>query len=254
MREVRLAGHRVRLYDSIDELPIVRFHRYNRYLLVDAGVGSDISDFDAHMERAVRYLRNGDGDSAAKELENIRQGVYMILEGQNVRHLSFACLVESIDGKPTDDLSAEGLQRVLDLLGGAKKKDVTEAYTSVKKKIEDELSLYFPYIFDDTRTREYYDDMKRMTVEMLRQITDGETDERTKRIETLRDRLLLSAKPKTFTGHDGLEVRHDKDFETLCLTITRETGVEAKRMTVMEYYNAYEYLRRREKESQKRAN
>ena len=134
MREVRLAGHRVRLYDSIDELPIVRFHRYNRYLLVDAGVGSDISDFDAHMERAVRYLRNGDGDSAANELENIRQGVYMILEGQNVRHLSFACLVESIDGKPTDDLSAEGLQRVLDLLGGAKKKDVTEAYTSVKKK------------------------------------------------------------------------------------------------------------------------
>ena len=38
MKEVELAGHKVVLYDSIDELPIARFHKYNRYLLVDAGV------------------------------------------------------------------------------------------------------------------------------------------------------------------------------------------------------------------------
>ena len=48
MKELKLAGHKVRLYDSIEELPICRFHAYNRMLLIDAGIGSDINDFDAH--------------------------------------------------------------------------------------------------------------------------------------------------------------------------------------------------------------
>ena len=97
MKEVELTGHKVVLYDSIDELPIARFHKYNRYLLVDAGVGSEISDFDNHIERVVRYIRNKDNESAGKELENLRQNVFMVLSEQNIKHLSFACLVKTID-------------------------------------------------------------------------------------------------------------------------------------------------------------
>ena len=48
MRKIVLAKHKVELYDSIDELPIVRFHKYNKMLLIDAGVGSDLSDWDAN--------------------------------------------------------------------------------------------------------------------------------------------------------------------------------------------------------------
>ncbi len=57
MKKVKLNGHKVVIYDSIDELPIVRFHKYSKMLLVDAGVGSDINDCDAHIERATRYIR-----------------------------------------------------------------------------------------------------------------------------------------------------------------------------------------------------
>ena len=134
MKEVKLNGHDVRVYDSIDDLPMVRFHRYNRMLLVDAGIGSDISDFDNHVERVVRYIRKGDNDNAAKELDNLRQNVYMIMQGQSVKDLSFACLVESIDGVRCDDLSPEGLQKVLHMLGGATRMELTEAFQSVKKK------------------------------------------------------------------------------------------------------------------------
>lgn len=134
MREVELNGHKARIYDSIDELPIVRFHKYNRMLLVDAGIGSDISDFDNHIERVVRYIRNKDNENAAKELENMRQNVYLILSGQSVRDMSFACLVESIDGEPCEDLSSEGLTKVLERLGGVPRKVLTEEYRSAKKK------------------------------------------------------------------------------------------------------------------------
>ena len=249
MREVELNGHKVRLYDSIDVLPITRFHVYNRMLLVDAGIGSDISDLDNHLERAVRYIKGGDRDNAAKELENLRQNVYMVITGQNVRHLSFACLVESIDGEPCDDLSQEGLTKIVEMLGGATRKEMTEVLTSVKKKIDGDLSLYFPNLFDDVSTREYYDTLKRLTVTMLQGITDGE--DRKEDIERLQERLVLFVKPKVFTGHDGVEVQHDKNFETLCLMITKETGREAKRMTVLEYYNAYDYLTRQAKKNRK---
>jgi len=29
----------VRVYDSIDEMPIVNFQKYNKYLLIDSGIG-----------------------------------------------------------------------------------------------------------------------------------------------------------------------------------------------------------------------
>lgn len=254
MKDVRLNGHEVRLYDSIDELPMVRFHKYNRMLLVDAGIGSDISDLDGHLERVVRYIRKGENDNAAKEMENMRQNVYMVLQEQNLRHLSFACLVESIDGERRDDLSPEGLKKVLEVLGGASRKEIAEAYDSVKKKIDGELTLYFPNLFDDVRTREYFDVMKRLTVTMLEQVAEGSTEERRVQAEALRDRLVLFVRPKVFTGHDGIEVTHDKEYETMCLSITKETGRDAKRMTVLEYYNAYEFLTKRAHEAQKRQN
>ena len=134
MKDVRIGGHKVRIYTDIDELPMVRFHKYNRMLLVDAGVGSDISDFDAHIERVVRYIRGGKNEEAAKELENLRQNVYMILGGQSPKDLSFACLVESIDGKVTDDLSDDGLRRVVAMLSDGTKKEASDRRSEAKKK------------------------------------------------------------------------------------------------------------------------
>lgn len=253
MKEVKLNGHTVRIYDSIDELPVVRFHKYNRMLLVDSGIGSDITDFDAHIERVVAYIRKGENENAAKELDNLRQNVYMILSGQSVRDLSFACLVESIDGQRCDDLSEESLGKVLQMLGGTPRKQLTDETQSAKKKIDEELSLYFPAMFDDVTTREYYDILKRLTVTNLERVADGDSDERKAQAKALRERLVLYQKPKVFTGRDGLEVRHDKDFETMCLLITKETGRDAKAMTVLEYYNAYEYLREKAKKTQNKA-
>ena len=134
MKKVKLNGHKVVIYDSIDELPMARFHKYSKMLLVDAGVGSDINDFDAHIERVTRYIRNGDNESGAKELENLRQCVYLILSEQSVRDLSLACLVAEIDGKKRDDLSDDGLKEVVRLLGGTPRKDFNELLDEVKKK------------------------------------------------------------------------------------------------------------------------
>lgn len=51
MRTIKLAGKKVEIYDAIEDLPILRFHKYNKMLLIDAGIGSDLSDFDKHIEK-----------------------------------------------------------------------------------------------------------------------------------------------------------------------------------------------------------
>ena len=96
--------------------------------------------------------------------------------------------------------------------------------------------------------------MKRLTVTELERIAEGDSEERRAKAEKLRESLILFTSPRVFTGTDGVEVQHDKEYETMCLMITKETGRDAKRMTVLEYYNAYEYLSRKAKETQKRQN
>ena len=200
MREVRIGKHRVRLYDSIDDLPMERFHRYNKMLLIDAGLGSDISAMDAHVEKVVRFMRGGDIDSAAKELENLRQTVYLVQTEQSPRNLSFACLVAEVDGKDCNDLSEDGLEKVRLLLNDAPRGEVAETMSAAKKKIDDALVEYFPQLFVSPEEKEYYDMMKRRTVAMLEQIAEGETETRKKDIDVMTDRLVTAIKPKVFTG------------------------------------------------------
>ena len=253
MREVRIGKHRVRLYDSIDDLPMERFHRYNKMLLIDAGLGSDISAMDAHVEKVVRFMRGGDIDSAAKELENLRQTVYLVQTEQSPRNLSFACLVAEVDGKDCNDLSEDGLEKVRLLLNDAPRVEVAETMSAAKKKIDDALVEYFPQLFVSPEEKEYYDMMKRRTVAMLEQIAEGETETRKKDIDVMTDRLVTAIKPKVFTGRTAFGVQHDKGYEKMCLLISSTLGVDAKRMTVLEYYTANEYIKEMASERKKAA-
>ena len=247
MTEAKLNGHKVEIYSSIEELPIIRFHKYNKCLLVDAGIGSDLTAFDGHIERVVRYIRADKREDAAKELDNLRQNIYIIIQGMSPQHLAFACLVARIDGQPVTDLSDEGLQRVLEKLGGTPMKDITAQSEAVKKKIDDELSLYFPAVFDDAKNKEFYDLMKERTRAMLSCIIDGDTEEREERVEQLTNKMFTFNKPKTFTGKGSLEIEYDKQFEDMCLVISQNLHADAKKMTVLEYYNAYQFIEKQTK-------
>ena len=58
MKTVKIGERTVEIYDAIDELPMLRFHKYNKMLLVDAGIGSYLQDFETHIEKAIRYDRS----------------------------------------------------------------------------------------------------------------------------------------------------------------------------------------------------
>lgn len=232
------------MYDSIEDLPIVRFHKYNKMLLIDAGIGSDIADFDAHLQKARVYLANSKPELASLELDNLRQNVYMIQTGVNPRHLAFCVLVKSINGEPQDDITDEGLKKVLDRFAEYPVSELTAQNEAVKKKIDDELLLFVPQMFDDASVKEYYGELLNRTALVLKSIIEGETPELNEEIENITDTLIMYTNPSVFTGSEGVEVVHEKSFVELCLMLTQRNNDSAKKYTVMEFYVAFDKMKR----------
>lgn len=244
MKTIKLAGKSVEIYDAIDELPIIRFHKYNKMLLIDAGVGSDLADFDKHFERILQYLNLKDTKAAVTELQNLRQNVYFIQSNISPRNLAFATLVKSVDGKECNDLSDDGLRKTLELFNDAPAKAFASEADAVKKKIDEDLRLYFPKLFDDAAVKEYYDQLRKRTLLVLHSVINGKaTEKETDEINKLTTLLITYFNPKIFQGSESVEIKHDKDFEDMCLVISQNLHVDPKKFTVLEYYNAFEYLK-----------
>lgn len=241
---IQIGQHTVEIFDAIDTLPMLRFHAYNKMLLIDAGVGSDLADFDNHIEKAMRFCRANKPELATQELDNMRQNVYFIQSGISPKYLAFCALVKSVDGEPKTDLSIEGLQKVLQIFADVPVNELTAQIEAVKKKIDEELQLYFPRLFDDATVKEYFDELKRRTALLLDTIIEGDRDDRRAEIERITTELLLYNKPQSFSGSDSMEIQYDKQFENMCLTISQHLHVaNPKQYTVLEYYNAFERIK-----------
>ena len=115
MKEIKLKRQTILLYDDIDQLPIEVFNKVNKYWMLHDSLGSSFEDIDGnHLAKLFLLLKNP--DKLKHELENLRILVYNIINEINPRHMAFAALVHSIDGKEITDRSDEGLRRTLKML------------------------------------------------------------------------------------------------------------------------------------------
>ena len=246
-----ISGHKVSVYDSIDELPMVRFHKYQKYLMIDSGVGSDLRSFDERAERIRRFLINNEPDKAVQEMNNLRQCVYLIQTEINPKHLAFATLVKEIDGVPQDDLTDEGIKRVLNTLAEGTNGEVADITEAAKKKIDEELTIYFPKLFEDSEIKEYFNLLRARALKILQNIIAGRNPEDIE-TEKLTTKLITYSKPKNYAGSDGVEVQYDRQFENLCLSLSEQLHVNPKGFTVKEFYNAFDFLNERARQANKK--
>ena len=257
MVTVKIGNHTVEMYDTIDELPVVRFHKYQKLLLIDSGVGSDIVAFDQRIERVRRFLMADQAEKAQQELENLRQCVYFIQNEISPKHRAFAVLVARLDDIECNDLSDAALTAITAKLSDVPEAELTAQLEAVKKKIDDELMMYFPSLFNDSEVKEYYDLLRKRTLEVLKGIIAGESDPLgIEAVEKLTTALITYSNPKTFVGSDGMEIQFDRQFENLCLVLSEQLHVDPKRYTVLEFYNAFDFVSERAKQAkraQKRA-
>ena len=134
MKTLLLNKKIIKVYDSIDEMPIVNFQKYNKYLLIDSGIGSDADDIDSHIVKIAKFIKAGNNKKALQELQNMRQNMYMVNNEISPKYLAFAALIHSIDGKELTDLSDDGLKEVLNRIKKIKHSKIIEFLYSLKKK------------------------------------------------------------------------------------------------------------------------
>lgn len=134
MKELFINNKVVTVYDSIDELPIINFQKYNKYLLIDSGIGADIDAIDSHIAKLAKYIKINETDKAISELQNLRQNLFMINCEISPKYLAFAALIHSIDGKKSEDLSDEGFKKVLASLKEVPHSVIFNFLLSIKKK------------------------------------------------------------------------------------------------------------------------
>lgn len=254
MVEVKIGKHSVVLYDAIDILPIARFHRYQKLLMVDSGIGGDIAAFDTRCEKMRRFLILGDVENAQKELDNLRQSVFLIQNSISPKYRAFAALVAKVDDKDFPDASDDSVEKILEMLSDVPVNEITDQLGSVKKKIDNELNVYFPAVFNDSEVREYYVRLRNRTVAILKNLADGKETVADDVVERLTTELITYSKPKKFDGSDGVEITFDRQFENLCLILSEQLHVEPKGFTVLEFYNAFEFVQERARRAERGAN
>lgn len=238
MKSITIGSHTYEIYTGVEELPIARFQKYNQMIMQAAGIGSNLSDADQHLERACLYAAKGDCDSVLKELETFRTNLMFIQQDIDPKSRAFAALVKSVDGEPWNDISDDGLSELQKMLHEGTANEVDQAVNPVKKKIETELSTFFSDLFgDDVYVKEYYDKLKSVTDLQLDALITGE--DKSQEIASRQKELLIFFKPKRWSVE---ELKQAKEFEVLCLELSQEFHCDAKQMTTFAFYSAVEHL------------
>lgn len=138
MRTVKLDdGNFFSIHETQKQLKINRFTDFQKYVLQDSGIGSTTAQIDEHFKMLDSFLGSEQLEEARRERHNLHIGMYLQINRINIKHLSFACLIDSINGEPLTDFSEANLRLVCDQLGemGLTEQMVSDILEGVKKNL-----------------------------------------------------------------------------------------------------------------------
>lgn len=136
MREEKCGGSVIKFFDTPESMPMRRYRRFNKFLMVENEVGNDFADYEKRTQKAISFVKQGMIKEALQELSNRRQMVFNAFAEYSPRDRALAILVHSIDGVEYRDYSKTGLDEILNRLEeiGFTNKQSTEVVDEVKKK------------------------------------------------------------------------------------------------------------------------
>jgi len=254
METKTLGGKKVKYYDSIDELPIVNYQRFNKYVLFSANVGNDINAVVKHHTNILKLI-DFDVNKAKLELSNTIQSLLFIENNINTDLMAFACLIYSIDDVVVTDYSDTNLKAIIESLNSEKIGFFNKLFEALKKKLNTELEAYYPDYFSSSAT-EHKNRLliKQHTKLQLKLILAKTEEERSIIQEKLKDisaKILNSYKVLPMTGKNTYEIKYDKQFESCCMAIAQETGLDPYKLTVFQFYGLLENLQKQAKQKLK---
>ncbi len=253
MNKIKWNQHTVIIDDSIEDLPITRFNLYNLNLMKDAGIGSDLQDFDKRVYRVLELMKT-DYAKGAKELINMQQAVHFVMKNVSPKMLAFVALIRKIDGREiTDtDLSEEGCQDIINELGQKRFtiRMLKDHLFKAKKKIDSEFNIFFPDITSTPAVKQFYSSLLQRSLLLCRSIQYGFKPFE-QQIQTIDFNLFDSIKPRVFSGQKGVEVTTIKGFEKTCAILQQNDIERPRSMTTLAYYEALAVVKAQIKQKMK---
>lgn len=248
-------GHVLELHDSTQDLPIRRFQLYNLNLLLDSGIGSDLSGF-ANRISTTSGLIKSDPDAAQDELNNLYMNVEFMMNNVSPEMRAFVVMLHKINDRyiTRDDLTDSGIEKLLDYLSDIRitKSIVQKLLDRIKKKIDNEFEVFFPEMSDTPTIKEFYSNLKKRTLLVLESIITKsvEAEEQIKKIDAF---LMSRIKPKIFHGSNGLEVRLTKSFDDACSLLDQyKLTSDASELMTFSFFQKSALLRQQLKKQQKK--
>jgi hypothetical protein len=153
MKTTKIKGHEITTWESIDELPIVRFAAFNKYMMIDSGLGNTLADIDrVHIVPLLQVLDNK--EKAQQQIQNMRELIFSIENGFNYNHSAYCCLIHSIDGKPCTDISETGIEQLKKRLEeiGVTNGDIKKKTVGFGNTVMTRLRNFFQRIFQDLKS------------------------------------------------------------------------------------------------------
>lgn len=251
MKTIRIANNKVEIYDSIDDLPILRYQKFNKCLLIDSGIGSSVNDIDSHITKIAKFITLDNKESALQELQNMRQNFFMITSGISPKYLAFGAMIKSVNGVEQLDLSDEALKALVERLN-INNSLLSKIVEDIKKNLENELDLYWPNEFKDKKDTKVFQLLqKQIELKAESIIADKDNSEEIRGID---EQLFTLFKPQIFYGNKSVEIAFDKNFEVACTIIAQETSLNAREMNVLQFYETINTIRKQAEEKAKAYN
>jgi hypothetical protein len=147
---------KIELYESIDDLPIVRYHLFQLMLLQDSGIGSTMGDVVEHLSKMDYFMTHDMKKEAQDVRRNLQVTYFNIINELNYNHLAYACLVKRIGDETFTSIQTEhDVKQIHDKLKAiVTVKEVDEEVEKKKMIFEAEMKTFFPKRYQGVKTSE----------------------------------------------------------------------------------------------------
>jgi hypothetical protein len=241
----KFKNHEIELYDSIQNLPILRFQKFNKYQMIASDIGSDFADYDQRTQKALAFLQKNMVNEAIQELNNRRQLVFNAYNESNPNSRSFAVLVKRIDKQKFTKYAPDDLDQIMTKLNdiGFEAETMFEQLKEVKKKIELELQVYYKNFFPKVGNVEFL----ALRVKRLNLLCDEIIDEKEIKdpLFEVEKELLENDKPNKWDiwADNNMERILEVDFQKFALNVTQLSGMNLNDTSTFAFYAGVEYLK-----------
>ena len=246
MAVYKIGNHTIECYDSIQNLPVLRFQKFNKYQMIASEIGNDFSDYDRRTEKALAFLHKGMVKEGIQELNNRRQMVFNAFNEMSPTLHSFAILVKRIDKKIYEDYSPDDIDRIIKHLNeiGLTMNESLEKLKEIKKKIETELSVYYPQFFSKKSNQEQIALRYKRAQLMLDGIIEIPEDYEQKKFEVEKE-ILEHDLPNVWNVWEkqNMERTLEVDFHKFAIAVTELSNQDLKNISTFTFYATVEHLK-----------